>query len=115
MKKKPLIDVGGPKLFMIISTLVGVFGVTGAAVAQEKVIHELFLPIVNQLNFPMHLWALVLLVGSQITFFAYPTGDMVGQMGLARSKDLKSMMKNGILITIFTVLYVVIRAFLYKF
>ncbi|MGB9975774.1 Na+/H+ antiporter NhaC family protein [Thermovenabulum sp.] len=112
---KPLIDVGGPKLFMIISTLVGVFGVTGAAVAQEKVIHELFLPIVNQLNFPMHLWALVLLVGSQITFFAYPTGDMVGQMGLARSKDLKSMIKNGILITIFTVLYVVVRAFLYKF
>lgn len=112
---KPLIDIGGAKLFMIISTLVGVFGVSGAAVAQEKVIHDLFLPIVNQLNFPMHLWALVLLVGSQITFFAYPTGDMVGQMGLARSNDLKSMIKNGILITIFTCLYVAVRALLYKF
>jgi len=63
----------------------------------------------------MHLWAIVLLVGSQITFFAYPTGDMVGQMGLARSTDLKSMIKNGLLITLFTCLYVVIRAILYKF
>jgi len=112
---KPLINYGGPKLFMIVSTLVGVFGVSGAAVAQEKVIHDMFLPLVNQLNFPMHLWAIVLLVGSQITFFAYPTGDMVGQMGLARSTDLKSMIKNGLLITLFTCLYVVVRAILYKF
>ncbi|SKC83646.1 citrate transporter [Maledivibacter halophilus] len=112
---KPLIDAGGEAGFMIISTLVGVFGVSGAAVAQEKVLYDLFLPIVNDLDIPMHLWALVLLVGSQITFFAYPTGDMVGQMGLARSKDLKSMIKNGLLITALTVLLVVIRAVTYKF
>lgn len=112
---KPFIDAGGQAVFMIISTLVGVFGVSGAAVAQEKVIHDLFLPLVNSLNFPMHLWALVLLVGSQITFFAYPTGDMVGQMGLARSNDLKSMIKNGLLITLLTTLFVVIRALTYKF
>lgn len=112
---KPLIDAGGEAGFMIISTLVGVFGVSGAAVAQEKVLYDLFLPIVNDLDIPMHLWALVLLVGSQITFFAYPTGDMVGQMGLARSKDLKSMIKNGLLITALTVLLVIIRAVTYKF
>lgn len=112
---KPLVDAGGKAVFMILSTLVGVFGVSGAAVAQEKVIHDMFLPLVQQLNFPMHLWALVLLVGSQITFFAYPTGDMVGQMGLARSKDLKSMIKNGLLITFLTCMFVVIRALLYKF
>ncbi|WP_432403522.1 citrate transporter [Wukongibacter sp. M2B1] len=112
---QPLIDAGGEAGFMIISTLVGVFGVSGAAVAQEKVLYDLFLPIVNDLNIPMHLWALVLLVGSQITFFAYPTGDMIGQMGLARSNDLKSMIKNGLLITALTVLLVVIRAITYKF
>lgn len=112
---RPLVDAGGKAVFMILSTLVGVFGVSGAAVAQEKVMHDMFLPLVQQLNFPMHLWALVLLVGSQITFFAYPTGDMVGQMGLARSKDLKSMIKNGLLITFLTCMFVIIRALLYKF
>lgn len=112
---KPLIDASGKAGFLIISTLVGIFGVSGAAVAQQKVLHDLFLPIVQDLSIPMHLWALVLLVGSQITFFAYPTGDMLGQMGLARSNDLKSMIKNGLLITVLTCLFVAIRAITYKF
>ncbi|HHV79209.1 MAG TPA: citrate transporter [Firmicutes bacterium] len=110
---KPLVDRGGAPVFMIISTLVGVFGVSGAAVAQEKIIDDMFKPLVTALNFPPYLWALVLLVGSQITFFAYPTGDMVGQMGLARSKDLKSMIKNGLIITAATCGYVVIRALVF--
>jgi len=107
---KPLVDVGGSAVFMIVSTLVGVFGVSGAAVAQEKIIDDMFKPLVQSLGFPPHLWALVLLVGSQITFFAYPTGDMVGQMGLARSKDLRSMIKNGLVITAATCGYVFLRA-----
>lgn len=111
---KPLINAGGKPIFMIIATLIGVFGVSGAAVAQEKVLHTMFIPLVQQLGFPMTLWSIVLLVGSQITFFAYPTGDMVGQMGLARSKDLKSMVKNGLVITALSLLYVALVAFLYK-
>ncbi len=107
---KPLVDIGGAAVFMVVSMLVGVFGVSGAAVAQEKIIDDMFKPLVQSLGFPAHLWGLVLLVGSQITFFAYPTGDMVGQMGLARSKDLKSMIKNGLVITGATCGYVVLRA-----
>lgn len=111
---KPLIDVGGAPVFMIAATLIGIFGVSGAAVAQEKVLFDLFLPMSTALRLPVELWALVLLVGSQITFFAYPTGDMVGQMGLARSKDLKSMIKNGLIITLASILYVAIRAVIYQ-
>lgn len=110
----PLIDVGGAPVFMIAATLIGIFGVSGAAVAQEKVLFDLFLPMSTALRLPVELWALVLLVGSQITFFAYPTGDMVGQMGLARSKDLKSMIKNGLIITFASILYVTIRAVIYQ-
>ncbi|WP_027624048.1 Na+/H+ antiporter NhaC family protein [Clostridium lundense] len=111
---KPLINAGGKPVFMILTTLIGIFGVSGAAVAQEQVVHTMFLPLVQQLNFPMTLWAIVLLVGSQITFFAYPTGDMVGQMGLARSKDLKAMVKNGLVITALSILYVAAMAFFHK-
>lgn len=111
----PMINLGGTPVFMVAATLVGIFGVSGAAVAQEKVLYDLFLPLASSLGLPAELWSLVLLVGSQITFFAYPTGDMVGQMGLARSKDLKSMIKNGLIITALSIIYVVIRALIYEF
>ena len=111
----PLIDMGGAPVFMVAATLVGIFGVSGAAVAQEKVLYDLFLPMSEALGLPAHLWSLVLLVGSHITFFAYPTGYLVGQMGLARSKDLKSMIKNGLIITALSIAYVIIRAVLYQF
>jgi hypothetical protein len=50
------------------------------------------------------------MVGSQMTFFAFPGGDMIGEMGLARSNDLKSMVINGLIITFAVFFYVVIRA-----
>ena len=57
------------------------------------------------------LWGTILLVSSQITSFAYPEADMLGQMGLARSKDMKNMVKFGITVAIACVIYVIIRAF----
>lgn len=111
---KPLIDVSGDIGFIIISTLVGIFGVSGAAVAQSVVLNDLFKNIVVDINLPMTIWGTVLLIGSQITSFAYPTGDMIGQMGLARSKDLKSMIRNGMSITIVMVIYAIIRAIIYS-
>lgn len=111
---KPLIEVSGDIGFIIISTLVGVFGVSGAAVAQSVVLNDLFKNIVADINLPMTIWGTVLLIGSQITSFAYPTGDMIGQMGLARSKDLKSMIKNGVSITIVMIIYIIVRAVIYS-
>ena len=78
--------------------------------AQAEVINKMFAPLVQSLNIPMTLWVVVLLVGSQMTSFAVPEGDMQGQMGLARSDDLKSVLCNGWLIVLCTVIYVVIRA-----
>ena len=111
---KPLIEVSGDIGFIIISTLVGIFGVSGAAVAQSVVLNDLFKNIVADINLPMTIWGTVLLIGSQITSFAYPTGDMIGQMGLARSKDLKRMIRNGISITIVMIIYVIVRAVIYS-
>lgn len=110
---QPLIDAGGMVAFLMISTAIGVFGISGAGVAQAKMIHELFLPLVVGLAVQMDIWALVVLVGCQITFFVTPTVDMVGNMGLARSKDIKAMLKNGWFITIVTFVYVLIRAVMY--
>ena len=111
----PLINFGGSTMFMISSSIIGIFGVSGAAVAQAKVMNEMFAPMVAQLKFPPHLWAIVLLLGSQMTSFVYPTGDMIGQMGLARSKNLKAMLYTGVCITICTIIYIILVALLYPF
>ena len=41
----------------------------------------------------MPLWGMIVLIGSQITSYAYPGIDMIGQMGLARSNNVKAMLK----------------------
>ena len=71
---------------------------------------NMFEPLVQQLNVSPSLWALILLVAGQITSFAYPEADMIGQMGLARSKDMKNLVKYGIIVTIGSVILVVIKS-----
>lgn len=110
---KPLIDVGGKVAFLMLSAAVGVFGISGTGVAQAQITHELFLPMVNSMNIEMGIWSLIVLVACQITFFVTPTVDMVGQMGLARSKNIKAMLANGWVLTIITFGYVLVRAILY--
>lgn len=110
---EPLIATGGEVAFMMIASAIGVFGISGTGVAQAQIIHELFLPMVNAMRMDMYTWALIVLVGCQVTFFVTPTVDMVGQMGLARSKNIKAMLANGWVLTIITFAYVLVRAIIY--
>ncbi|NMB27901.1 MAG: TRAP transporter large permease subunit [Tissierellia bacterium] len=108
---EPLLLSQSKIVFSLISTLTGIFGVGGAAVAQTVVMDNMFNILVKNLGISSTLWGMILLVGSQITSFAYPEADMLGQMGLARSKDLKNMVKFGITVTVATILLVFIRSF----
>jgi hypothetical protein len=98
-----LLDVGKPVLsavsgygFSLIAALIGWVGVSGAAVAQVVLMNQVFGPIVQQLGLSASAWVAVLLVSSQLDWFGpFPNADMIGQMGLARSKDLRRMMYNG--------------------
>lgn len=107
---EPLLRSNSKVVVSLITALTGIFGVGGAAAAQSVVMDSMFKELVNSIGMSTGLWATVLLVGSQITSFAYPEADMLGQMGLARSKDLKNMVKFGVTITIVTVIYVGIRS-----
>lgn len=107
---KPLLESQSKVMFSFVAALTGIFGVGGAATADNIVMDNMFKPIIQQLNVSPSLWALILLVAGQITSFAYPEADMIGQMGLARSKDMKNLVKYGVIITVFSVLLVVIRA-----
>lgn len=108
---KPLLESQSKVIFSFVAALTGIFGVGGAATADNIVMDNMFKPIIEQLNVSPSLWALILLVAGQITSFAYPEADMIGQMGLARSKDMKNLVKYGVIITIFSIILVVVRSF----
>ena len=94
----------------MIVTLIGIFGINDAAVAQAMMIDSLFRPFLGDLGVSMELWAMIVLVGHQITSYAYPGLDMIGQMGLAHAKDIKPMMKLSYMAIIPGTLLVVIVA-----
>lgn len=108
----PLLSSGSKVVFSLVSTLTGIFGIGGAAVAQSVVMDKMFKGFVQELSISPGLWAMILLVGSQITSFAYPEADMLGQMGLARSKDLKNMVKFGVVVVLVNLVMIFIRSFL---
>ena len=107
---KPLLKSQNKVIFSIVTALTGIFGVGGAATADNIVMNNMFKIIVKDLGVSPSLWALILLVSGQITSFAYPEADMIGQMGLARSKDMKNLVKYGITVTACSVILVMVRA-----
>ncbi len=93
---KPLLSMIGAYQFGLIAILVGWVGVAGAAVAQVVLMNQVFGPIVQQLGLSPAAWVAVLLASSQLDWFGpFPNADMIGQMGLARSRDLRRMLYNG--------------------
>lgn len=110
----PVLGSAGVLGFTLAVILIGIFGINGAAVAQAMMIAKLFGDFVPTLGISANLWCLIILIGHQITSFAYPGIDMIGAMGMARCKNLKPMMQLAYFAIIpFTVLYGCIAALLY--
>lgn len=111
---RPVLLTVGAFGFCMLALLIGWLGVAGAAVAQVVLMDKLFAPMVASLGIPPAAWAAVLLGSSQIDWFGpFPNADMVGQMGLARSSNLRLMMFNGWAImlantALFTVLFLIL-------
>lgn len=110
---KPLLESQSKVMFSLVAALTGIFGVGGAATADNIVMDNMFKSLLVELQIAPSLWALILLVAGQITSFAYPEADMIGQMGLARSKDMKNLVKYGVLVTICAIILVVIMSLFY--
>lgn len=106
----PIIDTGGDTMLVALTSITGIAGIPGAAVAQSVILDELFGPVFQQAGLPLSIYILVLLIGSQMTEFLYPVGDTLGAMGIARSKDLKSMISFGVVATLAVLLFVILRS-----
>lgn len=106
-----LVDKGGRTLVPIIGSLVGAFGISGTAIAEIQITHELFAPAVEAFNIPMEIWAIALIAASRITTSIYPTANMVGQMGIARTDNLKWMLFGGWAVSLTALLYIIVWSF----
>ncbi len=90
---EPLIGPTGKVGFTLLTVLVGIFGINGAAVAQAMMIDSLFSSLPPD---PGHFHGAV---GhdrphrSSDHLICYPGVDMIGQMGLAHASNIKPMMK----------------------
>lgn len=109
----PLIEKGGDLTLIALSSIIGVAGIPGAAVAQVVVLDEMFGSIFLSASIPMSIYMMVLLIGSQMTELLYPIGDTLGAMGIARSRDLKSMVIFGVIVTIAIILFLIIRSIVF--
>lgn len=96
----------GSMTVMMMGSLVGGFGVDGAVVAQLKITNDLFIDLVNKIGLPMEMWAIALIAASRITTNVYPTANMVGQMGIARSKNIKAMLISGWTVSMAVLVYI---------
>ncbi|WP_432356979.1 hypothetical protein [Sporosarcina sp. UB5] len=106
----PFIEKGGDVTLIALTTITGIAGVPGAAVAQVLVLNEMFGSLYVDAAIPLSIWVLVLLVGSQMTEFLYPIGDTLGAMGIARSKDLKNLVFFGLIVTAVAITFVILRS-----
>ena len=83
-------------VFVVLIGLLGWVGIPGATAAQVVLINKVFGPIAVALGIPAGVWAIALLWGSKAdTYGPFPTGNMVGAMGLARSSNLRSLLGVG--------------------
>lgn len=94
---------------MLLGTFVGAFGINGGAAAQMQIIHELFMPMIEQNGLSMGMWSIVLVAGSYVTSVIYPNATVLAPMGIAQSKDFKNMMVcmwlSSVVILAFCILY----------
>lgn len=104
----------GVLTFLVVISLIGWLGISGASAAQVIVIDQVFGSTAAALGVPASAWAVVLLCSCQAdTFGPFPGPNMVSPMAFARSTALKRMIYCGwILLSASLIVYVVELAIL---
>jgi hypothetical protein len=110
---KPLVDLGGKTVIVILGGLIGAFGISGATVAELKMLHSMFDPLLTKLTVSMLAWSVALVVATRVTNFIYPGANMFSSLGFAETKDIKSMLKNGWVVAVCQTLFLVIYSLLF--
>lgn len=107
---KPLQDYGGKTVLTVLVGLTGAFGMPAASAAVIKMLYEMFSPSALALNLAMTHLAFSMLLATRITNFAIPGPNMFAAMGFAESSNVKAMIKNGLMVTVVQITFLVLYA-----
>lgn len=107
---QPLFNADNPAPFVLISSAVGIWGISGAAVAQAQLIHDLFYGIAQNLGISQIIWGNIIMYGCVLTSFAIPSPDIMGPLSFARSSNMKVVLKTGYMVIIIMMIILAIRA-----
>ncbi|MCR1897405.1 hypothetical protein NSA47_00180 [Irregularibacter muris] len=107
-----LVAGGGKAIVVIIASFVGGFGIEAAAVAELTLVHEMFIHLVTEVGLPMQIWATALIAATRITGSVYPTANMAGQLGIARTENMKTVLKISWFGAAALVVWVIVWAFI---
>lgn len=95
----------------ITAALVGGFGIEAAAVAEIKIIADMFGGLASDVGLPMSVFATCILAATRLTGSMYPTSNFAGQMGIARSTNTKDGLRIMWIAVAFVWVWVLIWGF----
>lgn len=101
-----------PTAVMLIASVVGGLGIEAAAVAEIKIIAQMFGAAAVASGLPMSLFAISILSATRLTGGVYPTSNMVGQLGIAQCDNTKEMLQASWISSGCVAAFVVVWAFI---
>jgi H+/gluconate symporter-like permease len=109
----PWVGLGGKTAIVFLGGLIGAFGISGATVAELKMLHSMFQPLLSKLSVSMLAWSVALIVATRVTNFIYPGANMFSSLGFAETKDIRSMLKNGWVVATCQILFLAIYSLIF--
>lgn len=96
----------------ITACIVGGFGIEAAAVAEIKIIADMFGGLAREVGLPMSVFATSILAATRLTGSMYPTTNFAGQMGTARSQNTKDGLRALWISVAFVWIWILIWGFI---
>lgn len=106
------ISGNSPSIVMLIAAVVGGFGIEAAAVAEIKIIAEMFSGAAIATGLPMSMFAIAILCATRMTGSMYPTANLMGQLGIARCENTKDVLEANWIACAAVWLFVLVWSFL---
>lgn len=101
---------GGATGVMLVASVVGGFGIEAAAVAEIKIISEMFGSLAVESGLPMGCFAIAIMAATRLTGSIYPTSNFASQMGTAQCDNTKEALQACWISVAFAFFFVVIAS-----
>jgi hypothetical protein len=82
-----------PTMVMLVAAIVGGFGIEAAAVAEIKIIAEMFGATAQAAGLPMSMFAISILAATRLTGSLYPTTNFAIAIGVAQCTNTKEVLQ----------------------